>query len=378
MRPEHVARPASDVRSSHRKSDEDEETYRKPMTSSAAAVRAEMTETATAQRLTSGVVSVVSEEDEEGAEETRVQAQPPNFAELERSFVPVGAVERDPETNRKPNAGASEAAYGDDESVTQFGSPVEAYGDDSVTAEGRPVARPKPIAPADDAESLTKRKRERALPKLTSQEDEDSSIRATAVIASPLSAEERMPMAAPPPAVLPRSVIGGMRVGAGVAASRAELFDTISDSGLRLSRDEFQTGERGTLGLEHPPVPRPDAAFPGPPSLAAARLPRDLAPPAYGFDPAYAHPNPNAPNGPSRSTEGGPPAGYDLRVIVVALVSFAVPFGLFLYLYYLFEQSQGSNETPREPGVITSEPTPRDDAPRGRAPKPTSESQRRH
>lgn len=276
---------------------------------------------------TLGIVDLVSvaSEDEEGAEETRVQAQPPNFPELAEAFIPVGEVMR---TTPKIGIAAISTAI---------------VADDSITAEG-PVARKRPAATDDDDDSdnITARGRPQRLPRLDSRPPDEDSVRPTALI--PSTEGER-------PAPVGRSAAHGVRRGAGAAAAHAELFDPHSDSGLRRTEENLPSGDQPILGLPLSSSGHRPAAFDAPGSnepffvdAAQRAAPRD-APYPSGVNsqapwhapapPSFSHPG-VARGGPDRFSSFS--SRYDVRVVIVAVLSFAIPFGLFLYLYNLLAQ----------------------------------------
>lgn len=222
----------------------------------------------------------------------------------------------DEQTFRKPSPAtkADNDAYQADESVTRVGAPVaDPYVDDSITADAPAVARrPQALPPQDDTESVTKRKP----PQLQGSPDDDSSAQPTAVIVNPHQLADTRPSSN-----TGHDVVGGMRVGG-------------SDSGLRLTREHVPSGDHGSLSLA--------------PTSARPEQPTILEPVGY--------------------VSGAQPSRYDLRIAVVAFVSFAIPFSLFLYLFSLFARDTTPDE-PRKAAEVVSDPSPRDDEPRLKAPK---------
>jgi hypothetical protein len=323
------------------------------------------------------IAKLSSDSDEDLAEETRVQLQPPNFAEIAASFVPVSDAA---ETGKDlvgiggavtPLGGMPVAA-----SIMKEAGAGEPYGDESVTEEGRPVPRPRPIPRSDDTESVTQRERAHALPRLQSAaDDDDSAAMETVVRPGPMGAPEPP---RPMPAPTPRISRGGVHGGAFGAVARAPVFEGVSDSGLRLTQDQQVSGEQLSMGvpISSGSVRRQDAVAPDPmASYEQPRVPFEPPPGAY-----YG----NAP-GPRQVSTGAmqpyadapPPPRYDILVAVVAFLSFAIPFGLFLYLYDLYDRSNA--EPPRTPSVVESDPTKRDDSKREKASAPPAESpSRRH
>jgi hypothetical protein len=316
-----------------------------------------------------GVASLASDDDE--ADPTKVVGQPPMAVAMavaatadaprREGRTPPGDNDTSSTTLERSAKAAADDTYEADESVTRIAPPVD-LGDDSVTTD-RPVARPHAVPAGGDTESVTKRKEDSTRPPrgTSASVDDDSGGRETAVMVTPH----------PPPAIrvdvtaplypAPRPVLHVMRGGAAVAEARAELPDSVTESVVSVTLEPLPATERVNM----------EALL-----ASGARLHRELSPgPIPTFDAPFethAEPGPGFERLASGTVErrnypttrSSPLVRYDALVVVVALVSFAVPFGLFIYLYGLLDH--GSNEPPRA-AEVAADPVSREDPLRTKA-----------
>jgi hypothetical protein len=299
----------------------------------------------------------------------------------------------------------------DDESVATRGPVIGEY-DDSVTAQA-PVTRASAQLPAalqhpptfDETDGTTKRvaKHDQVplAPGLDARADADPgsvtseaphpnmvrvlSVPTTGLEGDPLddSAEVRtavMIHAPPRPAgaapsgasrVARAPVIASGPLGGGLAAIadlRSDLREPASDSGLRVARAEAPSGDHASLGAIMAgtalgPTERADrGSGPGPVDSALREAPR-MNP--YGsLDQAAFGPT-RGPQPSQREPDfaGGKKPRYGLVVGVVAVLSFAIPLLLFLWLH----SNAVIEVLPREPAEVAPDPVRRADTPRPKA-----------
>jgi hypothetical protein len=333
--------------------------------------------------------------------EDEPKTSPPMLAPPSPSAGRVAAVGAKPPDERKGDA------YGD-ESVTTRGPAIGEYEDDSVTAQA-PVTRGSAQLPAalqhpptfDEADGTTKRLAKRDQVALDARADADSrSVTSEAPLANMLrvlpvpttglegdplddSAEVRtavMINAPPRPAgaapsgasrVARAAVVASGPLGGGLAAIadlRSELREPASDSGLRVARAEAPSGDHASLGAimagtAFAPTERADRGS-GVGPIESALLEAPGMNPYGNLDQASFGP----PLGPQPSPRefdfaGGKKPRYGLIVGVVAVLSFAIPLLLFLWLH-----SNAVIETvPREPAEVAPDPVRRADTPRPKA-----------
>ncbi|MBN9166333.1 MAG: hypothetical protein BGO98_49545 [Myxococcales bacterium 68-20] len=308
-------------------------------------------------------------------------------------------------------------AYDAEESITTRGPVMAAYEDDSVTAQG-PVTRPGPRAPASlglppalddtggETKPLPKRQQasptEAALDPSGSDDEEPDSVTAQApghltnmlrVIATPSEAaiedDEPIqnktavmlnapvkPMNAPSSAGslrAARPVIAGAsgQSGGARAAAIADLREPSSDSGLRVARAEAQSGDHASLAMLMAPGPmmhHHDRGSGPLPTHGDINGNRDVGPIAFGSSEQGFHAHGMQPS--LREIDfnpAGPKPRYGLLVGLVAVLSFAIPIILFLWLH------QGADDDeipPRSTSEVAPDFVGRGDPARVKATKP--------
>ena len=323
----------------------------------------------------------------------------------------------DPAPYDLPKPADDPDAYDAEESITTRGPVMAGYEDDSVTAHA-PVARPGPRAPAapglspnledtgGETKPLPKRQQaspaEAAVDPSDSDDDEPDSVTAQApghltnmlrVIATPSAAaiedEEPpqnktavmlnapvKPMNAPSSAGslrAARPVIAGSsgQAGGARAAAIADLREPSSDSGLRVARAETQSGDHASLAMLMAPGPmmhQHDRGSGPLPSHGDINGHRDAGPIAFGSSEHAFHAHGMQPS--LREIDfnpAGPKPRYGLLVGLVAVLSFAIPVILFLWLH----QGADDDELPsRSASEVAPDLVGRGDPARGKATKP--------
>lgn len=308
-------------------------------------------------------------------------------------------------------------AYDAEESITTRGPVMAAYEDDSVTAHA-PVTRPGPRAPAalglpptlDDTGGETKPlpKRQQASPAEAaldpsgSDDEEPDSVTAQApghltnmlrVIATPSEAaiedEEPIqnktavmlnapvkPMNAPSSAGslrAARPVIAGSsgQAGGARAAAVADLREPSSDSGLRVARAEAPSGDHASLAMLMAPGPmmhHHDRGSGSLPTHGDINGNRDAGSIPFGTSEHAFHAHGMQPS--LREIDfnpAGPKPRYGLLVGLVAVLSFAIPVILFLWLHQGAADDEGP---PRSASEVAPDFVGRGDPVRVKATKP--------
>jgi hypothetical protein len=321
---------------------------------------------------------------------------------------PIPAARRQPGEDVAPRALEDPDAYDAEESITTRGPAVPVYEDDSVTALA-PVTRPAPRtpgdapspAPDDGMDGTTRRvaKRE-SLPSVAPADGEVESITTRApghltnmlrVIATPDDALDDeppenktavMPNAPVKPAGgapstgamrAARPIVSGSSGPAGArAAAIADFREPSSDSGLRVARAEPPSGDHASLSALMPGsmVHHHDQAMGAPLGGGDVRG-RDASPAAFpiaeqgmGRGPARAlHPSLREPDfgAPSKKPR------YGLLVGLVAVLSFAIPLVLFLWLQQ--GALDASDVTPRAASEVLPDLVARGDSTRSKTTK---------
>jgi hypothetical protein len=280
-------------------------------------------------------------------------------------------------------------AYDSDESVTTRGPAVE-YEDDSVTAQA-PVTRPlhtdpragarasEVEAPADEeGESITTRApshltnmlRVIATSDAIDDDNEPPENKTAVMLNAPVKPVNAAPAAAGGRAARAVMTSSGLS-GSARAAAIADMREPSSDSGLRITRAEAPSGDHASINVlmaggqfEHGPG--------APHALLADPRGRDASAAAFANAEQHAW---NASHGPQAGLRdvdfggGAKKPRYGLLVGLVALLSFAIPLALFLWLQQVAAES-ASDGPPRAPSEVASDRVALD-PPRGKAPKAT-------
>ncbi|MBX3206101.1 MAG: hypothetical protein KF764_13600 [Labilithrix sp.] len=310
-------------------------------------------------------------------------------------------------------AAEDEDAYDAEESVTTRGPVLAGYDDDdSVTAQA-PVTRPNalaPLAPAalaqpptiDDRGGSSKKpqpKRQEHAPRAPAESDPDEveSITAQApghltnmlrVIASPDDAIEddeppdnKTAVMLNAPVKPMHSTSGSLRAarpvmsgagqsGSARAAAIADLREPSSDSGLRVARAEAPSGDHASQNamMAAGPMMHGERGSGAQPAFGDLRTNRDVPPSAFANTEQAFHPPHGAHPQGMREFDfngAGKKPRYGLLVGLVALLSFAIPLVLFLWLH----QDSVDESPPRSASEVTPDLVGRADTPRVRAPK---------
>jgi hypothetical protein len=344
-------------------------------------------------------------EDEPRTEVTQAPVLPPDPPEPPEPPAPPAVLPPPrrapvPAAGRPPPAPAREAlvddAYQADESVTTRAPVVSAYSDESVTALSPvvPPARRAPRALPDETDGTTKKVARRGrvrdeepsitpqasghlthmlriiaaaeepLPAVDPLEEDDAENRTALMAQAPEQPGRARSLPSGPARAARPQVLSGRPSGASRAAAIADLRADVgevssSDSGLRIAQAEAPSADHASAPgpIRVDPAGRPPSG--GMPVNAFARTEYDVAPPRLA-EPVAVAPLP------LRQIEFGSPIQkgprYGLMVAVVAMLSFLIPVGLFLWL----RPSEPDVPSP-PPSEVATDHVGRGDPPRARA-----------